>query len=85
MDVESTAEADGDGSHLAAMSAEGKNKSKGRQSGKREWRRGHRQGSFDPPDLRRSDQSRGLHRRNPDLDGGGGRSPDGTAAGTSSG
>ena len=31
MDVESTAEADGDGSHLAATSAEGKNKSQGRE------------------------------------------------------
>ena len=36
MDVESTAEADGDGSHLAATSAEGKNKLRGRESGERE-------------------------------------------------
>ena len=33
MDVESTAEADRDESHLAATSAEGKNKSRGRESG----------------------------------------------------
>ena len=33
MDVESTAEADEDGSHSAAMSDEGKNKSLGRESG----------------------------------------------------
>ena len=31
MDVESTVKADRDGSHLAAMSAEGKNKSRGRE------------------------------------------------------
>ena len=43
MDVASTAEADGDGSHLAATSAEEENKLRGRESGKRERRRGQRQ------------------------------------------
>ena len=44
MDVESTAEADGDGSHLAATSAEGKNKSRGRESGIGDNGKGERQG-----------------------------------------
>ena len=44
MDVESTAEADGNGSHLAAMSTEGKKKSRGRESGGGDSGKGERQG-----------------------------------------
>ena len=47
IDVEYTAEADGDGSHLAATSVEQREetKSRGRESGKRERRSGERRAS----------------------------------------
>ena len=44
MDVASTAEADGDGSHLAATSAEEENKLRGRESGGGDSGKGERQG-----------------------------------------
>ena len=61
MDVESTAEADGDGSQLAATSVEEKKKSRGRESGGGDSGGGDSGGGDDfPPSESLSDRGNGV-------------------------